>query len=324
MPQNYRQEYVSRINKVLDFIEKNLDRPLNLDTLADKAHFSPFYFHRIFRSIVGETVNSFIQRLRIERAAAQLTANKKKSIIEIAMDCGFSGSSVFARAFKEYYGISASEWKRNTDLTNSKISIQLGKERKYLAKDCKEVQVSSVYFAGVHNKFIWRIQMVDKSEISVEVKELPEIHLAYVRNIGPYKGNPKLFEKLFNQLVKWAGPRGLVNFPETKFICVYHDNPDITDENKLRLSAALTIKADTEVSGEVGKMSIPAGKYAIAHFELRNNEYEQAWNMVCGDWLPNSGYEPADGPCFEIYLNDPKTHPEGKCIVDICVPVKPL
>jgi AraC family transcriptional regulator len=41
-------------------------------------------------------------------------------------------------------------------------------------------------------------------------------------------------------------------------------------------------------------------------------------------WLPESGYQPADGPCFERYLNDPAQHPEGKHIVEIGLPVKPL
>lgn len=324
MPQNYRAEYLSRINKVLDYIENNLDKPLPLSELAQMAHFSPFYFHRIFGSIIGETLNNFIQRLRIEKAAVQLVANKNKTITEIAIDCGFSGSTVFARSFKEYYGVSASEWRNNDEIRKSKISKRQDNKGKYINNNCKEFKSASIYFTGVQNKLTWRIEMVDKKEITVEVKHLPETTVAYVRNIGPYKGNSKLFEQLFSKLMKWAGPRGLANFPETRFICVYHDNPEITDENKLRLSCSITVPSDTEVSGEIGKMVIPAGKYAIGHFELSNNEYEQAWNTLCGEWLPESGYEPVDGPCFEIYLNDPKTHPEGKCIVDICVPVKPL
>jgi len=67
-----------------------------------------------------------------------------------------------------------------------------------------------------------------------------------------------------------------------------------------------------------------AGKYAIAHFEIAGDEYPQAWNALFAGWLPESGYQPDDGPCYELYLNDPKDHPENKCIVDICIPVKPL
>jgi AraC family transcriptional regulator len=71
-------------------------------------------------------------------------------------------------------------------------------------------------------------------------------------------------------------------------------------------------------------MTISGGKHAIGHFELDDTEYEEAWNALYGTWLPDSGYQPDDGPPFEMYLNDPKEHPQNKCIVDIYLPVKPL
>ena len=71
-------------------------------------------------------------------------------------------------------------------------------------------------------------------------------------------------------------------------------------------------------------MTISGGTYAVASFELAPDEYEEAWDLVFGDWLSQSGYQPDEGLCFELYKNDPKEHPEHKCLVDICVPVKPL
>lgn len=123
---------------------------------------------------------------------------------------------------------------------------------------------------------------------------------------------------------KWAGPCGLLNFPETKCLSVYHDNPEITDEKNLRTSVCLTVPEDTQVDGDIGKMKISGGKYAVGHFEMNIDHYAAAWNTICGDWLPDSGYQPDDKPPFEMSLNNPKEHPEGKYIVDICVPVKPL
>jgi DNA gyrase inhibitor GyrI len=65
-------------------------------------------------------------------------------------------------------------------------------------------------------------------------------------------------------------------------------------------------------------------EYAVAHFEIRIDQFGDEWKAVFGGWLPESGYQPADGPCFEHCLNDPSEHPQGLAIVDICVPVKPL
>jgi AraC family transcriptional regulator len=105
---------------------------------------------------------------------------------------------------------------------------------------------------------------------------------------------------------------------------VYHDNPEITEEVRLRTSACISIPKDTPVEGEIGKMTIAGGRYAIARFEITSDQFQDAWDTVCGGWLPDSGYQPEDGPCFEIYHNNHQEHPERKHIVDICVPVKPL
>ena len=86
----------------------------------------------------------------------------------------------------------------------------------------------------------------------------------------------------------------------------------------------VTVPEDTPVDGEIGKMTVPGGKYAVAHFEIDVDQYSDAWNAVYGGWLPESGYQPEDGPCYELCLNNPEEHPESKHIVDICVPVKPL
>mgnify|MGYP000906760484 FL=1 len=161
--------------------------------------------------------------------------------------------------------------------------------------------------------------------LSIDVKDLPERTVAYVRNVGPYRGNSALFEDLFGRLFRWAGPRNLCRFPETQVLAVYHDDPDITREDNLRLSVCITVPDDTKVDGEVGKMRISGGRYAVARFELKESgDYEAAWDHLYAGWLPGSGYQPDDRLPFEHYLNDPKDHPEGKHVVDICVPVKPL
>ena len=160
-------------------------------------------------------------------------------------------------------------------------------------------------------------------QAEVEVRDVPAMTLVYVRHIGPYQGNENLFKDLFGRLMTWAGPRDLIG-ADTKCITIYHDNPDVTDDDKLRISCCITVPEGTEVSGEIGKMTLGAGKYGIAHFEILPDQYGDAWNAVYGGWLPESGYQPDDRPCFELYSNDPQKHPEGKHVVDIYIPVKPL
>ena len=319
-----QESYTARTNRVIDYIDTNIDKDLSLEELAEVARFSPFHFHRIFSAMVGETLYGFIQRIRVEKAAGKLVLNPKRSITEIALECGFSGSSAFARAFRDGFGMSASDWRSRGYPQDSKERKADSKESQAVGNIRQDFDVHSYYTQGIVRQ-IWRVEMKNKEiQTNVEVKELPEMHVAYVRHIGPYKGDTELFARLFGKLMAWAGPRGLLRFPETKVLGVYHDDPEITDEEKLRTDACITVPEDTRVEGEIGKTTIAAGKYAVAHFEIKTDQYEDAWKAVYGGWLPESGYQPDDGPCYEVYHNDPKEHPEGKQIVDICVPVKLL
>ena len=97
------------MNRVVDHIQRHLADPLDLGQLAAVACFSPFHFHRLFRAWTGETLQAFVHRLRLERAAQLLVFDQFQSISNIALECGFSSSNAFARAFKMAFGTSASE-----------------------------------------------------------------------------------------------------------------------------------------------------------------------------------------------------------------------
>ena len=315
------EEYRSRINRVMDYAESNLESDLTLKELADIAGFSPFHFHRVFSGVVGETLYGFIQRIRLEKAATKLVQNPKKSITQIGLECGFASSSAFARAFKEKYGCSASEWRFSGYKQYSKNGTTKSKNKQSSGNIGTAFDVSPSY---TQNKLIWRVDMKDGTmKTDVEVKEMPEMTVAYIRHIGPYQTNPEVFRDLFNRLMTWAGPRGLMAQSDLKVISMYYDDPEITDDTKLRVDACITIPKDTKVDGEVGKTTIPAGKYAIGHFELGTTEYQNAWNAMYSGWLPESGYQPADGPCYELYPGNME-EPAEKHRVEICIPVKPL
>ena len=95
-----KNEYVVRVNRAIDHILRNLDERLRLDDVAHVACFSPYHFHRIFRALMGETLNAFIKRVRLERAVYLLSFRDGSSLTDIALACGFSSSSDFSRSFR--------------------------------------------------------------------------------------------------------------------------------------------------------------------------------------------------------------------------------
>lgn len=158
-------------------------------------------------------------------------------------------------------------------------------------------------------------------KFEAQIKEMPEFNVACIRHIGPYPEIGNAIEKVF----AWAGPKGLIQFPRTQVLAVYHDDPSKVDASELRSDACLTVPDGTAADGDVGTMKVPGGLFAVAHVEIDQSEYGDAWDKLLGEWVPENGYEPdypSDRLCYELYQNDPDQHPEKKHIVDICEPVR--
>jgi AraC family transcriptional regulator len=301
------EEYVRRVNLVCDYIDRNLGSQLSIKELAEVAGFSEYHFHRIFAAMTGETLFAFITRLRIERAASLLCAQRALSVTQAAADCGFSSHAVFCRLFKKRFGCAPSEFRRrNHSQADSSLS-QLLRNRG-----------EALFGAALYNGIILQTRRNGMNPV-VSIEKIDKKRLAYIRYVGPYENDQALFEGLFGRLFAWAKPRGV----DTSVTYVlYHDDPAITEEAKLRVSVCVPIGADTAVSGEVCEMEAFGGTYAVGHFDLKNGEYSEAWAAMYSGWLPASGYAPANEPCFERYCG--QCDAEGKMPVDICIPVQAL
>src|SRR5271169_5084739 len=110
-------EYAQRINLVIDYLRGNLDRQVKLKEQARVACLSEFHFHRIFSAVSGETLNNFTNRLRLEKAA-RLLRYSDQSVTDIALDCGFSSSATFSRAFRSGYDTSPSQFRKSGEIKN--------------------------------------------------------------------------------------------------------------------------------------------------------------------------------------------------------------
>lgn len=307
-----RQVYTARINKVMDYVNSHLDEPIDLAVLADIASFSPYHFHRIFTYLLNETPNNFVSRVRLEKAAQRLLDHPDESVSDIALCSGYTNTSSFCRAFRQRFGVSAKDFRKQGKAVFVKDGIRYSKAGTLVSKIGQEQVFESGQLCPVErNQFIFM-------ETKIEVKQMPALSLIYCRHMGAFDQIGKAYETLF----KWAGPRGLVT-PNAKTVTVYHDDPSITSMEKVRQDASLIVEGDVKVDGEIGKSTLPGGKYAVGRFELKETEFEKAWNTLCA-WFTESGFEPGEGPTYELYHNDYQDHPDHHFIVDICIPVKPL
>ena len=310
----YQKEYINRINRVSDYIDAHITEPLDVQTLASVAGFSPFHFHRIFSAFTGETLIAFVKRLRTEKAASMLLNYPGMPVSNIAWECGFSSPAVFCRSFRDHFGISAVDFRKTRLSDQSKDCKTDGKNCKAKGKNRQLTDIRPDYLRRVEQK-----TQIAMKKTNVEIREMPELSLVYCRHTGAFNQIGKAYEKLF----RWAGPRGLLRFPETKGVTVFHDDPNVTEMQKLRQSACITVQGPVKTEGEFGTMTVPAGRYAVGRFEITETGFQDAWDSMCL-WVSESGYQPADGFPYELYHNNHEEHPEKKHILDICIPVKPL
>lgn len=299
------KENIARINKAIHYIEENIHTKLLLENIAREAHFSPFHFHRLFSVVTGETVNNFITRKRIEKAASYLLHKKEIPITEIAEKVGFANLSSFSRAFKKFYGISPQEFKELSSEKFSKICKTKNKNG--------QIEISfEQYICNINNSLNW-IQMNAKTTVKV----LDKLELAYISHVGKMD----LIGSAFDQLIRWATPKGLMEQENLRMVTIYHDSPKITDPNHLRMSACIVLNSKTTVEGEVGLRMIESGKCIVSRFEIAPHEFQQAWESSFV-WMTENGYKKADKDPFEIYYNNYLEHPEQKFVVDLCIPAQ--
>lgn len=297
------EEYINRINKILTYIDDNLNNDLTLEKLSNIVHYSPFHLHRLFRAYTNEPINQYITRKRIEKTASLLIHKKDLSISEIALNYGFNSNSSFTRTFKKTYGVSPSEFRKLSPSNYSKIG-------KVENKNGQIRPTFEDYICNINNHQKWI-----KMNAKVEIIEMPKLDLAFLTQIG-VSGLHNAFEKL----LKWAKPKGLLENRDFKMARIYHDSFKITEPEKVRMSACVILNKPVETSGEIGLTVIEKGKCIVGHYEIEPNDFEKSWNALFV-WMNENGFKKADGNPFEIFHNNFREHPENKAIVDFYIPV---
>lgn len=300
---SYKQEYIKRIHTLQDYIEEHIEEAHTSEQLANISGFSKYHLHRVFKSMTGESIFEYASRNRLEQAASMLIARSDLSITDIAFQFDFSDSAVFSRAFKKHYGVKPSEFRQ-----------------KY-SNNCKDFSFKPFYTKRVDSQ-------INAVTADVEILDMAAFPVLYSRKIGAYNelyDYAESFEKAINDLFAFGMNRNLID-EDVKVLFAYHTYPDFSEEEKQRTSFCVSITEPVRIDeqSEIGCMTIPTGRYAVGHFEIRHEEYTDAWNYLYGEWLPQSGYLPRNSFPYEVYLNKPDEHPEKKHIVDIYVPIEPF
>lgn len=278
-----KNNYEERILRVMVYIQNHLDNALSLDELASVAHFSPFHFHRIFSSYANESIQSYIKRLRLERATKDLTFTDL-SLSRIAERAGYDTQQSFHRAFKTAFHETPKNFR--------------DKKLEYISQYIEKKKTDDMP--------------------TVEIKYVDPITVAFVRHIGAYHGATQPWLKLVSEV-----GMNVVLSPKTLKISIPYDAPETTPEDKIRFDACVSVNElpNFKPKGAIGIQTLHGGKYAIITHRGSINTLDSAYMKLYGLWLPQSGYEPADYPNFVLHRTIPGITPESELETDIYLPI---
>lgn len=273
--------YIQRVNRVLDHITSHLNDELPLKTLASIASFSEFHFHRIFKSVVGETVNQFVWRMRVERGAALMRAKPEMKISDVAAESGFTSLAGYSRAFKTRYGLAPTQWDRQTPLQSEQFAC--------------------------NDQFpMYRISELQRcqDEFTVNFRQMPAQRLAYVRVYDAYHDKERI-EAAYQRLFAWYRTRG-GRLEDTTLYGMSQDDRDITPEALCRFDWCLHVPDDWQGDNEISVRNFPACLLATIKLDGGDLQVEdRIWQYFWRYWLPRSQFQPMDLPAMEIYHRFP-------------------
>jgi AraC family transcriptional regulator len=295
-----RIDYVGRVNRAIDHIVCNLAGPVRLEDVAEAAGFSPFHFHRVFKCLVGETLNQFVKRIRLERALFVMSHAPHRSLTDVAFDCGFSSSSDFSRSFKQCYGVAPSVFDLETF-------------RNARRKEFERVLSSSV---GGH-----RVTTLPAGQnpdgFEVRLRDLPARTVAYIRVFDPYREG--VAQAACERLLAWAIERGLA---DGQWLGYMWEEPEIVALEDCRYDVALVVD-DVEPAGEIGRFEFPPMRVAEVVVSGGIELEARAIDWLYKTWLPRSGFVPDDQPAFEAWIGRPFAHGSEHFTIACQLPVKP-
>lgn len=270
------------MNKSIDYILAHLEEPLSIEDVAKQLSFSKYYFCRLFKEETGESVYSFIKRMRVEQSAIDLKLQMDKRITDIGLDYGYSASN-FSSVFKGYYQLSPQAYRKSLET------------------------------AAVSNPFVPAKQEVldgfDVYQSRVRIRELKEQHVMYERTLGNYQELKDRWASLIEESAYYDETTVLIE----KF---YNDPAVATQENSI-CDLCLTL---TEALPDEQMMVIAGGKYAVFPYEGTIEGIFRVMQGLFRMWLPKSGYRMRENYGLTIYQKIDWEREYVQ--LEMCIPIK--
>ena len=288
MKTSTKETNITRISRVVQFLNEHVDNTPSLQKLADVAAISPFHFHRVYRAATGETPSRTLRRLRLAKASL-LLKETKKSITEIAFDVGYESSQAFAKALREVTGTTASDLRGQPDKLAATITT----------------------LSNPPDNENRNAEILDVKLVSVE-----PFKVIANRHIGPHEKMFGTFGTLFSwaeQTGRVAGFKGIYGIPI--------DDPNSVPATDCRFDCCFDLGADATPGDDYKEKFLGGGRYAVTRHRGPYEGLEEKYAYLYGPWLTKSGHTLNGLATYNHYLADPDTLPPEQWETDIYLPL---
>lgn len=265
-------EWLERLNESIQYIEANLDGEIEYEKAAKIACCTVYHYQRMFSYIAGIPLSEYVRNRRLTKAAFDLQSGDK--VIDVALRYGYESPTAFNRAFQKMHCVSPSVAQKEGTFLKAYPPISF----KITIKGVGEMNYS----------------IVKKEEIRIVGVKAP-----LEKNIEEnFKTVPKLWQEsaqngVINQIAS------LMN-EESKGILGVSACMDSLDPWEYYIAT----ETDKEVPEGMEEYIIPAGTWAVFPGEgAMPTAIQEIEKRIITEWLPTSGYEYADAPDIELYLN---------------------
>ncbi len=271
------------INRAIDYILEHINEDITVNDIAAHCNFSKYHFSRMFKTETGESIYSFIKRIKMQQSAFKIKIEKNRSITDIGSDYGYSSSN-YSSAFKKHYNTSPIKFR----------------------KSIMKKSLSNPIFKGSKIKF----KSFEECEKMISIENLEDYEVIFERYKGSYSDLAKYwleFTKKYEQYIT----------KDTLFFERTYDDPSITDINKCLFDIYITVPKNYK---NENTCIIEGGKYAIYHFKGYAPQIYSTFQSFFNVWLPQSGYKTDERHGFDIYR---KIKFENMYMeIDMCFPIK--
>ena len=268
-------EWIERLNGAVDYIEEHLTEDIDYEQVARAACCSSYHFQRMFSYMASVSLGEYIRRRRMSLAAVDLQGSEDK-IVDIALKFGYGSPTAFNRAFQTVHGIAPSLVRDGGVSVKSfppisfKITVKGVEEMNYRIEKKGEFRI-----AGVSQPL--------HREIEKNFEVVPQMW----QKAGMDGTIPKLAGMMDGE------PMGLLGVS----VC--------NDEEVWRYYIA--VASSKPVDDPLEAYVVPASTWAVFTGSGTNRSIQDLEQRIVMEWLPASGYEYANAPDIEVYLNaDPQ------------------